>query len=855
MANTEASLAWFAQRQGKVSYSMGARYGPNSYDCSSAVYNALVQGGFLPQGKMGNTESLFGDLEAAGWQQTNSPVRGDVFIWGARGASSGGAGHTGMFVDTKGIIHCNGGANGISTDFYQQSHQYAGSPPAVIYHNPNNNAAATTPRRTFSETEQNAITLYKVLKPRGYSLQAMAAKCGNADVEAGMRPNVAELSGGPGYGLYQWTSSNRAERGIDYVRRLMQQAGISGDVASMESQVLLGDWHMTNGQWIGAVDPLTVDGFKSGTDVNQLTLAFLRNFERAGVEKLQDRQAAAQRWYQFLVEYEKDPDAVNLAGAEEPKQELKNAGELEEFGIKDGKIFAKGWHFSSYKPNQTIQVIDATNDKVVHSFTIELKKRDDIKEKYSDVEGVELCGFELSFSVADGQSVYLKGIRANDTEKDELIFDGLLLLELAENAEVDHYAEGNESFWFEILENDKVKARGKKILNELEWSNGLMETPETEVVLPVEYSKYFTGREHMKLYINRKVFHGIVVDPEVDNIQETITIPLVHVIDEWNYRQLSTNLACKNRTISDIYSTYDFRYSKQWHVEFLQDAAKRRIDYVYSRQTKLEALDKTCNLTDDIFWRVGFHFGRLLQIGKFREKKDYRLTTKIGSKRNIRIIEEPIISTETSSVVNMATVYGEKSDSGMSSMSLRDAYFEPKSQIKGFPIRILKNGINNERGYDYINYTKLAPNNSIEYTVIDEESIKTESNTAIESAFAFNDMSPFAVNGDTISDEDRAKATRTAYEAAVKKLKLSRRRTTIQMKCEQLPNELNVGDQIRFMYDSKLYENAECSDYEKQLMLEDDWFYITKIDYIFDKQGGEVNQVTLTKTLLTDRSE
>ena len=34
----------------------------------------------------------------------------------------------------------------------------------------------------------------------------------------------------------------------------------------------------------------------------------------------------------------------------------------------------------------------------------------------------------------------------------------------------------------------------------------------------------------------------------------------------------------------------------------------KRIDYVYSRQNKLEALTKTCELTDDIWWRVGFNF-------------------------------------------------------------------------------------------------------------------------------------------------------------------------------------------------------------------------------------------------------
>lgn len=68
---------------------------------------------------MGNTETLFGSLESIGWKQTPNPKRGDIFIWGVRGASDGAGGHTGMFIDSSSVIHCNYGANGISIDNYQ----------------------------------------------------------------------------------------------------------------------------------------------------------------------------------------------------------------------------------------------------------------------------------------------------------------------------------------------------------------------------------------------------------------------------------------------------------------------------------------------------------------------------------------------------------------------------------------------------------------------------------------------------------------------------------------------------------------------------------------------------------------
>ena len=93
MAKIDAALNWMYQRKGKVTYSMISRWGPSSYDCSSAVYFALKYAGMLPANTaIGNTDSLFGSLERAGWTQVRADARGniparrgDVFIWGIRG--------------------------------------------------------------------------------------------------------------------------------------------------------------------------------------------------------------------------------------------------------------------------------------------------------------------------------------------------------------------------------------------------------------------------------------------------------------------------------------------------------------------------------------------------------------------------------------------------------------------------------------------------------------------------------------------------------------------------------------------------------------------------------------------------
>ena len=117
-------IEWFQQRQGRVSYSMTNRNGASSYDCSSSIYHALIYAGILSQGfRIGNTETMFVDLPKFGFQRIEADAngyiptqRGDIFIWGKQGQTSGAGGHTGIYLDNDNIIHCSYGYNGIHTD-------------------------------------------------------------------------------------------------------------------------------------------------------------------------------------------------------------------------------------------------------------------------------------------------------------------------------------------------------------------------------------------------------------------------------------------------------------------------------------------------------------------------------------------------------------------------------------------------------------------------------------------------------------------------------------------------------------------------------------------------------------------
>ncbi|MRI85907.1 LysM peptidoglycan-binding domain-containing protein [Aerococcaceae bacterium WS4759] len=129
-AGIQAMINWFKEREGNVTYSMSDRLGPDSYDCSSAVFFALMAGGYIAEGTWpGTTESLFaleGTLLTA--ISRDEVQEGDIFVAGVKGNSLGAGGHTGVALSNSSIIHANYSDNGISTTPIEGYTSYAGIP-------------------------------------------------------------------------------------------------------------------------------------------------------------------------------------------------------------------------------------------------------------------------------------------------------------------------------------------------------------------------------------------------------------------------------------------------------------------------------------------------------------------------------------------------------------------------------------------------------------------------------------------------------------------------------------------------------------------------------------------------------
>ncbi|EIQ81524.1 lysin [Streptococcus phage Javan94] len=136
--DTEKAIAWMGLKEGRVSYSMNYRNGPDSYDCSSSVCSALIYAGASNPGWLLNTEYMHdwliqNDYQLIAENEDWDSLRGDIFIWGMRGQSAGAGGHTGIFIDPDNIIHCNYARNNITIDNYNQTAAASGWMYSYVY--------------------------------------------------------------------------------------------------------------------------------------------------------------------------------------------------------------------------------------------------------------------------------------------------------------------------------------------------------------------------------------------------------------------------------------------------------------------------------------------------------------------------------------------------------------------------------------------------------------------------------------------------------------------------------------------------------------------------------------------------
>jgi hypothetical protein len=161
---------------------------------------------------------------------------------------------------------------------------------------------------TLSQMQVNARYLYDFMSSIGVSTNAICGMLGNFQVESTINPgrwqndNVGSTS--LGYGLAQWTPATKYLNYFEDYGFGEEYYG-SGKIYEMKYQIgYLYGYELENHSEYFPTDnyPETYEEFLVSTkSPTYLAKAFLYNYERAGVEKVDLRVQYANYWYEFLT--------------------------------------------------------------------------------------------------------------------------------------------------------------------------------------------------------------------------------------------------------------------------------------------------------------------------------------------------------------------------------------------------------------------------------------------------------------------------------------------------------------------------------------------------------------------------
>ena len=150
---------------------------------------------------------------------------------------------------------------------------------------------------TYNQMKVNAEYIYKALKDKGWTLNAVAGMLGNMQRESTLNPgiwqnnDVGNTTGG--YGLVQWTPATK------YIDWLLP----GSDASTMDNNISRILYELENNlQWISTGEyPMSFKEFTTSTGrPEDLASVFLYNYERAGVSAENERRENALNWYLYL---------------------------------------------------------------------------------------------------------------------------------------------------------------------------------------------------------------------------------------------------------------------------------------------------------------------------------------------------------------------------------------------------------------------------------------------------------------------------------------------------------------------------------------------------------------------------
>ena len=151
---------------------------------------------------------------------------------------------------------------------------------------------------TEKQQEENATAFYYYFRARGATVQAICGMLGNINWESGLNPGRKQTtSTTSGWGLIQWTPST-------VITNWCSQMGYNWWDGYAQCERIWSEGTETNnagGTWLPTKEyPYSWDEFLKLTDGHEAVYAYLKERERAGDERVQNRLDYCDKWLVYF---------------------------------------------------------------------------------------------------------------------------------------------------------------------------------------------------------------------------------------------------------------------------------------------------------------------------------------------------------------------------------------------------------------------------------------------------------------------------------------------------------------------------------------------------------------------------